>query len=87
LLPQRYYRSVEELRWNDSTTVMTPHGDLLVRAIEVRHWGARIQRDTWRGYGGFVLEREGALARSTRPSCRSAPTTRGSAITARPSRR
>jgi L-ascorbate metabolism protein UlaG (beta-lactamase superfamily) len=59
LLPQRYYRSVEELRWNDSTTVMTPHGDLLVRAIEVRHWGARIQRDTWRGYGGFILEREG----------------------------
>jgi len=59
LLPQRYYQSVEELRWNDSTTVVTPHGDLRVRAIEVRHWGARIQRDTWRGYGGFVLEREG----------------------------
>ena len=30
-----------------------------MRGIEVRHWGARVQRDTWRGYGGFVLEREG----------------------------
>jgi len=38
---------------------MTRHGDLTVRAIEVKHWGARIQRDTWRGYTGWVLEREG----------------------------
>ena len=37
----------------------TPHGDVLVRAIEVKHWGARIRRDTWRGYTGFVVEREG----------------------------
>jgi L-ascorbate metabolism protein UlaG (beta-lactamase superfamily) len=25
----------------------------------VKHWGARIQRDTWRGYTGWVVEREG----------------------------
>ena len=25
----------------------------------MRHWGARIQRDTWRGYTGFIVEREG----------------------------
>jgi L-ascorbate metabolism protein UlaG (beta-lactamase superfamily) len=25
----------------------------------MRHWGARVVRDTWRGYAGFVLEREG----------------------------
>jgi L-ascorbate metabolism protein UlaG (beta-lactamase superfamily) len=30
-----------------------------VRAIEVKHWGARFRRDTWRGYTGFVVEREG----------------------------
>jgi L-ascorbate metabolism protein UlaG (beta-lactamase superfamily) len=59
LLPRRGYSSVSELGWNDSTRVRTPRGDVLVRALEVRHWGARIQRDTWRGYAGFVLEREG----------------------------
>jgi L-ascorbate metabolism protein UlaG (beta-lactamase superfamily) len=59
LLPRRDYSSVEELRWNESTTVKTRRGDVHVRAIEVRHWGARLQRDTYRGYTGFVLEREG----------------------------
>jgi len=59
LLPRWHYGSVTELAWNESTTVATRRGDLHVRGIEVRHWGARVQRDTWRGYGGFVLEREG----------------------------
>jgi L-ascorbate metabolism protein UlaG (beta-lactamase superfamily) len=59
LLPRRYYSSVEELRWNTSTRVNTPRGEALVRAIEVRHWGARMRTDTYRGYTGFVLEREG----------------------------
>jgi L-ascorbate metabolism protein UlaG (beta-lactamase superfamily) len=59
LLPRRYYSSVRELRWNEAATVTTPHGDVLVRAIEVKHWGARIRRDTWRGYTGWIVEREG----------------------------
>jgi L-ascorbate metabolism protein UlaG (beta-lactamase superfamily) len=59
LLPRRPYSSVRELRWNESATVNTPRGDVLVRAIEVKHWGARIRRDTWRGYTGWVIEREG----------------------------
>ena len=59
LLPRRSYSSVEELRWNDTTRVTTPRGEALVRAIEVKHWGARIQRDTHRGYTGFIVEREG----------------------------
>jgi len=59
LLPRRRYRSVTELRWNESTHVDTTHGDVRVRAIEVKHWGARIGRDRWRGYTGFVVEREG----------------------------
>jgi L-ascorbate metabolism protein UlaG (beta-lactamase superfamily) len=58
LLPRRHYRSVEELRWNESVTLTTPRGDVVVRAIEVKHWGARIRRDTHRGYTGWVLERE-----------------------------
>jgi L-ascorbate metabolism protein UlaG (beta-lactamase superfamily) len=59
LLPRRHYSTVSELRWNESTRVTTPRGEVDVRAIEVKHWGARIQRDTYRGYTGFVLEREG----------------------------
>jgi L-ascorbate metabolism protein UlaG (beta-lactamase superfamily) len=59
LLPMRPYSSARELRWNESARVRTPRGELLVRAIEVKHWGARVRRDTWRGYTGFILEREG----------------------------
>jgi L-ascorbate metabolism protein UlaG (beta-lactamase superfamily) len=59
LLPRRYYSSVSELRWNDTATITTPRGEALVRAVEVKHWGARLQRDTYRGYTGFVVEREG----------------------------
>ena len=59
LLPRRYYSSVSELRWNETTTITTPRGQALVRAIEVKHWGARMQRDTYRGYSGFIVEREG----------------------------
>jgi L-ascorbate metabolism protein UlaG (beta-lactamase superfamily) len=59
LLPRGYYSSVTELGWNESATIATPRGEVLVRAIEVKHWGARLQRDTYRGYNGFILEREG----------------------------
>jgi L-ascorbate metabolism protein UlaG (beta-lactamase superfamily) len=59
LLPVRPWASVTELRWNDTTRVPTRRGDLQVRAVEVRHWGARVRRDNWRGYTGFIVEREG----------------------------
>ena len=59
LLPRPAYSAVHELAWGRSQTIKTRHGDLVVSAIEVKHWGARIRRDTWRGYTGFVLEREG----------------------------
>ncbi len=59
LLPRRAYSTVEELGWDQCTTVATPRGDVLVRAIEVTHWGARLRRDTHRGYTGFIVEREG----------------------------
>ena len=58
LLPRRRYRSVTELRWNESAPIDTARGRIDVRSIEVKHWGARIVRDRWRGYGGFILERE-----------------------------
>jgi L-ascorbate metabolism protein UlaG (beta-lactamase superfamily) len=59
LLPRRHYSRVDELRWDERLRVRTPRGDVLVRAIEVKHWGARLRHDTYRGYTGFVLEREG----------------------------
>jgi L-ascorbate metabolism protein UlaG (beta-lactamase superfamily) len=59
LIPQRFYRSVEELRWDGTTSVQSSRGEVRVRALQVRHWGARVRRDTHRGYNGYVLEREG----------------------------
>jgi L-ascorbate metabolism protein UlaG (beta-lactamase superfamily) len=59
LLPRAYYSSISELRWNETARVETRRGDVHVRAIEVKHWGARVQRDTYRGYTGFIVEREG----------------------------
>lgn len=48
-----------ELAWGDSTTVRTRKGDISIRAFEVAHWGARWRHDTFRGYNGYTLEREG----------------------------
>jgi L-ascorbate metabolism protein UlaG (beta-lactamase superfamily) len=59
LLPRRHYSAVHELAWGQVRRIKTRRGEVVVRAIEVKHWGARIRRDTWRGYGGFVVEREG----------------------------
>jgi L-ascorbate metabolism protein UlaG (beta-lactamase superfamily) len=59
LLPRSNYASVRELEWGESVRIDTPRGDVRVRAIEVRHWGARMRRDTFRGYNGYLIEREG----------------------------
>jgi L-ascorbate metabolism protein UlaG (beta-lactamase superfamily) len=59
LLPRSKYSSVTELQWNESTTVTTRRAEVHVRSIEVRHWGARLQSDTYRGWTGFIVEREG----------------------------
>jgi L-ascorbate metabolism protein UlaG (beta-lactamase superfamily) len=59
LLPRHAFAAAHELRWNETVTVATPRGQVRVRAIEVRHWGARLGRDQWRGYTGWVVEREG----------------------------
>lgn len=48
-----------ELAWNEGATLRTRGGDVLVRAFEVVHWGARWRRDTYRSYNGYTVEREG----------------------------
>ncbi len=62
LLPRSYYSSVQELGWNESATVSTPRGEVHVRSIEVNHWGARLQRDTYRGYTGLRARAGGTEA-------------------------
>lgn len=59
LLPRATYASVRELRWDEDARIVTPRGDVHVRAVEVRHWGARLQHDTYRGYNGYIVQREG----------------------------
>ena len=55
-------RDVRELRWGERKVLNTARqttGDIAVRAFQVKHWGARTQRDTHRGYNGYLIERNG----------------------------
>ena len=52
LLRVKRYGSVRELRWNETARV----GPAEIRAIEVKHWGARMRSDTYRSYNGYVIE-------------------------------
>ena len=49
-------RAISELGWDEEKEIQTPQGALLVKAIRVNHWGARLRTDTYRGYNGYVLE-------------------------------
>lgn len=55
LLRPKKYAAVHELGWGDSRQI----GSVLVRAFEVRHWGARMQTDRYRGFNGYTIEAEG----------------------------
>jgi L-ascorbate metabolism protein UlaG (beta-lactamase superfamily) len=52
LLRAGNYSNVTELAWNETAQA----GEVSVRAFEVKHWGARVQRDTYRGYNGYLIE-------------------------------
>jgi L-ascorbate metabolism protein UlaG (beta-lactamase superfamily) len=52
LLRVKRYRAVHELRWDESVQV----GPAKVRALEVKHWGARTRTDIHRGYNGYLIE-------------------------------
>jgi L-ascorbate metabolism protein UlaG (beta-lactamase superfamily) len=52
LLRPRLYREVREMHWGERARV----GAVDIRALEVRHWGARMRTDTYRGYNGYLLE-------------------------------
>ena len=46
------FSEIIELDWWKSSR----HGNLAVTHVPSRHWGARILKDSHRGYGGFVLK-------------------------------
>src|SRR5438105_439764 len=50
-------REITELRWNERKSIETSAGEIKIVAFPVKHWGARRQRDTYRGYNGYLLER------------------------------
>ena len=52
LLRVRRYRSVRELRWDETAAI----GPLTIRAFRVNHWGARMRTDVHRGYNGYTIE-------------------------------
>lgn len=57
LLRRRGFRDIHELRWGESIT-LAPRGQTVeFTAIEVAHWGARMMRDDYRGYNGYLIQR------------------------------
>jgi L-ascorbate metabolism protein UlaG (beta-lactamase superfamily) len=52
-------REITELRWGERKVIQTSAGKIDIIAFRIKHWGARMQRDTYRGYNGYLLEREG----------------------------
>src|SRR5579871_3104052 len=52
LLRVKRFRAVHELKWDETRQV----GPARVRAIEVKHWGARTRTDVHRGYNGYLIE-------------------------------
>ncbi|PYK21883.1 MAG: hypothetical protein DME59_20755 [Verrucomicrobia bacterium] len=59
LLKGTRFSDVTELEWGQSRTLSTTVGQSEVTAFPVKHWGARTQRDTYRGYNGYLIERNG----------------------------
>lgn len=51
LLRVRNYRRVQEAGWGQQVRV----GPATIQAFEVRHWGARLRSDTYRGYNAYII--------------------------------
>ena len=59
LLKHTRFRDITELGWGERRSKTTAAGDVNISAFQVNHWGARKQRDTYRGYNGYLLESRG----------------------------
>ncbi len=52
MLRVRRYAAVRELGWGERTRA----AGIGFRAFQVNHWGARMRRDTYRGYNGYLID-------------------------------
>ncbi len=59
LLARTRLRKAHELPWGKKAVFKTAHGNAEVTSFAVKHWGARWRRDSYRGYAGYVVAREG----------------------------
>ncbi len=50
-------RDITELRWGERKTIAHSLGKIDIMAVRLKHWGARLQRDDYRGYNGYLIER------------------------------
>jgi L-ascorbate metabolism protein UlaG (beta-lactamase superfamily) len=57
LLRRTRFHDITELGWGETKSLQTVAGKIDVTAFGVNHWGARKRRDTYRGYNGYLLER------------------------------
>jgi L-ascorbate metabolism protein UlaG (beta-lactamase superfamily) len=51
----RRFHAVDELAWGETTTI----GGVEIESVETRHWGARMLTDRHRGWGGYLLRKDG----------------------------
>jgi len=51
-LVPRGFAQVDELKWNQNLSL----GDVQLRAMQPRHWGARTAIDSHRGYNSYVID-------------------------------
>ena len=59
LLKGTRFSKITELDWGESKSPSAADGDIEITAFAVKHWGARMQHDTHRGYNGYLIERRG----------------------------
>ena len=66
LLVRTRLRDITELRWGETKVldIASPtKANIVICAFEVKHWGARKQRDDYRGYNGYLIESRGGEGR------------------------
>jgi L-ascorbate metabolism protein UlaG (beta-lactamase superfamily) len=59
LLKRTRFSNITELDWGESKTLSATTGEMVIATFPVKHWGARTQHDTHRGYNGYLIERSG----------------------------
>jgi L-ascorbate metabolism protein UlaG (beta-lactamase superfamily) len=57
LLRRTRLRQITELGWGEASSIKTAAGAIDIIALPVKHWGARKQRDMYRGYNAYLLTR------------------------------